>query len=400
MNRLAAIFALVVFAADGPAAELTYSDIDLPPHNYKTRPLNDPITKLIPKLESGEIKIDRSSELAFLRGLLNILEIPVSSQTLVFSTTSLQLSLISPRNPRAIYFNEEISVGFIPGGRIEIVSLDPELGGIFYIFDIPRDESPLRFDRSQRCMNCHASDDTGFVPGPVIKSVVPGPGGGSLDAFRLRQSGHGIPFEERFGGWHVTGNHSISNHWGNLTGRYIAGNITKITNNIGQNFGLEKYPAATSDILAHLVHEHQVGFINRVVEAAYRARTIDHLASGAPLTDAQNKELDQQADILARYILFKDEAPLPGPIDPDPAFKSDFLKNRRVARNGASLKDLDLQTRLFKYRCSYMVHTPIFQNLPKSIKARVHKRLSAALSAGDSESATIRQILREHHLEI
>lgn len=393
--------ALILALLSVQAEPLTYSDIDLPPHNYKTRPLNDRFTKLIPQLEANQISLDRSNEKAFLLSLLKLLEVPVSSQTLVFSTTSLQLSFISPRNPRAVYFTDDIYVGYIPGGRIEIVSLDPELGGIFYIFDIPRDDRRLRFERSNRCMNCHASDDTGYVPGLLIKSVIPGPTGGSLDAFRQRQSGHGIPFEDRFGGWHVTGKHNITNHWGNLTGRYIAGNITKITNNFGQNFSVDKYPVPTSDILPHLIHEHQVGFVNRVVEAAYRARTIQHLNPGAP-TEEQTKELDDQARILVRYILFADEVPLPGPIEPDAAYKSDFLQNKRVSKNGASLKDLDLNTRLFKHRCSYMINTPVFDKLPSILKQRVQTQLQAALTNDPAysylpteEKNAIRAILSE-----
>ena len=202
-----------------------------------------------------------------------IFGIPVSSQMLVFSTTSLQLRFISPANPRAIYFSDDVYVGYIPGGRLEVVALDPELGGIFYIFDIPREKGAIRFERSERCMNCHVSDDTGHVPGLVIKSVVPGPGGGSLDAFRGGQSGHGIPFSERFGGWHVTGQHGITNHWGNLTGRMTGGQITTLSNLPGSRFRFEKYPVATSDILPQLLHEHQAGFVNRLLEASYRART-------------------------------------------------------------------------------------------------------------------------------
>src|SRR5207249_6740608 len=156
-------------------------------------------------LEAGQIELDRSSEKAFVASLLKALDIPASSQMLVFSTTSLQLSLISPSNPRALYFNDEVYLGYVPGGRIEIVSLDPELGGIYYIFEIPKEAAPLRIERSERCMNCHAADDTGHVPGLVIKSVIPGPTGGSLIAHRLGQIGHGVRFDERFGGWYVTG---------------------------------------------------------------------------------------------------------------------------------------------------------------------------------------------------
>lgn len=382
----------------------TYRDFDAPPHRYSERKPTDKFTRMKEDFESGKIALDRSSEKAFLLSVLKVLGIPASSQLLVFSTTSLQLSLISPANPRAIYFSEDVYLGFVPGGRIEVVSLDPELGGIYYIFDIPKDTRPLRIERSDRCMNCHAGEDTGHVPGLVVKSVVPGPTGGSLTAYRLEQTGHGIPFEQRFGGWHVTGQHGITNHWGNLTGRLKAGELITLPNPPGERFNFARYPVATSDILPHLLHEHQAGFVNRVVEAGYRARTALHL-SGGKLTPEQALELDEQARIVTRYILFADEVPLPsGGIEGDTDYKTDFLANRREVAGGIALKDLDLRTRLFKHRCSYMIYSQVFTGLPPEIKQRVYRRLGGALQAEKpdkefdylppSEKRAIRSILQ------
>ena len=357
-----------------------YHEIDQPPHNYRQRTPQDRFTRLKDDFESGRIALDRSSEKAFVFSVLEALGIPAASQMLVFSTTSLQLSLISPANPRALYFNEDVYLGYVPGGRIEIVSLDPELGSIFYIFDIPTETKPLRLERSERCMNCHASEDTGHVPGLVIKSVVPGPTGGSLTAYRQAQTGHGIPFEQRFGGWHVTGRQSITDHWGNLTGRFVNEDIVRISNPPGARFNWAKYPVATSDILPQLLLEHQAGFVNRVVEASYRARTALHV-NGGKLSDAQAKELDGQAELITRYVLFADEAPLPpGGVEGDAAYKADFLRTRRAMADGISLKDLDLRTRLFKHRCSYMIYSPVFSGLPSAMKQRVYQRLGKALS--------------------
>jgi hypothetical protein len=357
----------------------SYRDIDGPPHHYRTRTPRDRFTRAMQAIENDP-RLDRSGEKAFLISFLKILGVPASSQMLVFSTTSLQLRFISPSNPRAIYFSEDIYVGYIPGGRIEVVALDPELGAVFYIFDIPREQSPIRYERSERCMNCHATDDTGYVPGLVIKSVVPAPSGGSLEGFRQLQSGHAIPFADRFGGWHVTGRHSITNHWGNVIGRYVNGELTRVPNPPGAKYQWAKYPVETSDILPHLLHEHQVGFVNRVVEAGYRARTALFIANGK-LTPAQEAELDEQAGIVTRYLLFADEVPLPaGGVDPDAAYKSDFLRDRRATIAGLALKDLDLNTRLFKHRCSYMIYGAIFQELPAVLKNRIYLRLKAALS--------------------
>src|ERR1041384_392816 len=169
---------LGILTTGAALGQANYEAIDQPPHNYWKRPLKDRFTLLKDDLEAGRVPLDYSSEKAFLISVLRAFRIPASSQMLVFSTTSLQLRFISPSNPRALFFNEDVYLGYIPGARMEIVSLDPEVGGIFYIFDIPRAGEPIRVERSDRCMNCHAGDDTGHVPGLVIKSVVPGPTGG------------------------------------------------------------------------------------------------------------------------------------------------------------------------------------------------------------------------------
>lgn len=388
-------------ASDQPA----YDDIEAPPHSYWKRTPRDPFTRLKADFESGKLPLDRSTEQAFLLSVLQALDVPVSSQMLVFSTTSLQLSLISPANPRALYFNEDVYVGHVPGGRIEIVALDPELGAIFYIFDNPPPGQPLRIERSTRCMNCHAGEDSGHVPGLVIKSVVPGPRGGSLTAYRSGQTGHEIPLADRFGGWYVTGAPDYTNHWGNLTGRLNEGTLTTLPNPPGERFSFEKYPVATSDLLPQLLHEHQAGFVNRVVEAGYRTRTMLHQGVGK-LTAEQTGELDQQARIVTRYLLFANEAPLPaGGIVGDAAYRKDFRRNSRFAADGRSLKDFDLRTRLFKHRCSYMIYSPVFTGLPPDLKRRVYWELKTALDAERpaadfaylpaDEKTAIRQILRE-----
>lgn len=376
------LIATVGLALNVPA-QPAFDAIDEPPHLYFQRRPQDKFSQMRDAIEAGRIPLDRSSEKAFLISLLKALDVPASSQLLVFSTTSLQLSLISRANPRALYFNEEIYLGYVPGGRIELASLDPTLGAIFHIFDVPIDGASLIVERSGRCMNCHAGEDTGYVPGLVVKSVMPGPNGGSLQTYRAAQTGHQIPFAERFGGWHVTGEHSITNHLGNLTGELAAGNLTKFPNLPGQYFRFENYPIATSDILPHLLHEHQVGFVNRVVEAAYRARTVLHV-SGGKLTAEQTKELETQTGIITRYLLFADEVPLPaGGIRGETAFLRDFQSNRRATADGLALKDFDLRTRLFRHRCSYMIYSSVFTGLPSELKQRVYAKLDAAL---DSQS--------------
>ncbi len=391
--------------ASGTETPLVFSDIEAPEHDYWNRTPQDPFTRIKDDLEQGRLPLDESSEKAYLESLLRALKIPAASQMLVYSTTSLQLRLISPRTPRAIYFNDEIYLGYVQGGRIEIVSVDPELGAIFYIFDIPKGGARPVADRSRRCMNCHADEDTREVPGIAIKSVIPGPTGGSLESYRRALTGHEIPLSDRFGGWHVTGDAGVGKHWGNLTGSFTPQGIVTTPLPPGERFDWSTYPVATSDLLAHLLFEHQAGFVNRVVETHYRLRSA--LARGkGKLIEQDRGDMERQVEELARYLLFTDEAALPaGGIAGDPALKTAFQEPRKAASNGESLRDLDLKTRLLRNRCSYMIYTGVFQSLPEGFRRRVYERMDRALALSPAdrdfahlepeEKTRIRQILAE-----
>ncbi|MGE3310094.1 MAG: hypothetical protein AB7O66_09000 [Limisphaerales bacterium] len=371
-------------AVEAEQAPRRFSD---PPHSYFERAPTDRFTRMKDDLESGRIPLDRAGgEKAFVVSLLSVLGIPVSSQMLVFSTTSLQLSRITPSNPRALYFNEELYLGYVPGGRLELAALDRDLGAVFYIFDIPRGDAPIRVERATRCMNCHAGEDTGHVPGLLVKSVVPGPSGGSLDSFRRGESGHGIPWEDRFGGWYLTGAGAWTNHWANTVGRSFEGVLTRIPNLLRDKVDLDRYPAATSDLLAQAVHEHQVGFVNRAVALGYRARAFADEDGGLDqLTAEHAASLEMAEEELFRYLLFEDEVALPeGGISGDPAFLEEFRKGGRKVE-GRSLRDLNLKTRLFEHRCSFMIHSSAFDGLPRIVKDRILRRLGSLLRGDEEE---------------
>jgi hypothetical protein len=395
-------------AAPVLGAEALYRQFREPPHDYFGRKPTDRFTRLKDDLESGRLRLDRTGgEKAFLRSLLEVLGIPATSQMLVFSTTSLQLSRITPSNPRALYFNDDLYLGYIPGGRLELAALDPDLGVVFYIFDIPRGEEPIQVERATRCMNCHAGEDTGYVPGLLVKSVVPGPSGGSLEAFRQGQSGHGIPWEDRFGGWYMTGQGNWTQHWANTIGRSVEGVLTRIPNPMEGRVDVSRYLEPTSDWLAQAIHEHQVGFVNRVAGLTYRARAWVQEDGGWDRLSAEHRrELDGQVEELVRYLLFTDEVPLPK-LDAtrQSAFQADFLKNRRLV-GGHSLRDLELKTRLFAHRCSFMIESPVFIGIPAEVKSRIYRRLgdvlrdeavdpqSPAVALPNEERAVIRTLLR------
>ena len=377
------------------------------PHKYLQHEPQDRFAQLRKQIEAGRVRLDTSDDKAFLASILKALDVPVSSQLLVFSASSLQSEIINPRNPRALYFNEDTYVGWVPRGKVEIISMDPEMGAMFYIFERlnPGGQTPP-ITRSEKCFNCHAGLATRRVPGLIAESLLPMLSGASLETYRREEQGHHIPLEARFGGWHLTGAHHLKEHHANMMGENVPGRgITKSRVEPGQMSDLGLHLLPTSDILPHLVHEHQIGFENRVFHAAYVMRQL--LAEGrGSLPMAAKGELEELAEELARYILFVDEAKLPKEgIEGDAEFIREFQRNKKPAAGGRSLKDFDLKTRVFKHRCSYMLHTESWLRLPAVLKDRVYFKMAEGLREQNAnpvynhlapdEKLAIRAILKE-----
>jgi hypothetical protein len=375
------------------------------PHNYLDWKPRDRFAMIKERIQQGEVKIDTSNDKAFLKSMLDALSIPASSQIMVFSASSLQSEIINPGNPRALYFNEDTYIGWVPGGLIEIIAADPEMGPMFYVYDRLRPGGAVpSVQRSTKCMNCHAGNATRRLPGLIAESLLVSRAGSSLETFRRDVQGHQIPLESRFGGWHLTGQHNISDHRANVMGIPNAGKNTIVPVEPGQYSDLSLHLLPTSDILPNLIHEHQIGFENRLVYAIYTLRQLEHENKGL-LGASAKAEVEERAEEMARYITFAEEAKFPAKgITGDPAYAEDFLRDRKVTKAGISLKDLDMKTRMFKHRCSYMLYTDTWKEAPKELKDRVYYHMALYLrDQPDAQHAhipaaermAIRSILKE-----
>jgi hypothetical protein len=406
MRFLNVFLLLSLLGASVMAAESAYRVMDFraAPHNYNEHVPKDRFAMLLKQIDKGEFQPDTSSDQALLRSLLQGLKVPVSSQMLLFSASSLQSEIINPRNPRALFFNEDTYVGYVPGGVLEIAAADPEVGPIFYVFDRLQPGGPFpRVQRGTKCFNCHGGTATKRLPGLIAESLLVSQAGSSLETYRRDEQGHQIPLENRFGGWHLTGKHHIISHKANVIGFARNGKIEKMEVVPGQSWDTAKHLLPTSDILPHLVHEHQIGFENRLVRGIYIVRQLKHDRQGM-LGLAEQAEIDAWAQDFARYVLFADEAKFPREgIQGDPDYVRDFLEGRRASKRGLSLKDLDLKTRLFKHRCSFMLYTDTWEHAPKELKDRVYYRMAEALRDAQpsmshlatEERRVIREILKE-----
>ncbi|MEM9282939.1 MAG: hypothetical protein AAGA96_14015 [Verrucomicrobiota bacterium] len=367
-----------------------FNDFDLPPHDYYLRQHEDALSRLLRKAEKGEYDFGFQTGLPFLKKMLRDLNIAESSQVLLFSQTSLQRRSIGPGNPRALYFNEDTHVAWIPGGKMEIISFDPSVGGLFFLEKSP--ETPaekVSFTRRDSCFGCHGGSATNFLPGPLGRSHFTGDTGSVLGQVPGHtRVGHAVAFEDRWGGYYVTGSPSSMEHLGNAfytreEGRFVKDPIARSSReDLTQFFDPVKLPRSDSNVVPLMVFDHQIEAQNLILEAVYRDRNWHHEAAkwGEPLgkTRADSNKL---FDRLVRYLLFADEVPFnPAGLLASSDFMEDFVERSKTDDAGNSLRHFHLQGRLFKTRLSYMIHSRMFEEAPPSMKERVYDRLWAILS--------------------
>jgi hypothetical protein len=343
---------------------------------------DDECTRLLKKVSEKKVQLDATEQKAFTTSLLTALNIPVSSQLLVFSGTASQGRKVNASNPRAIYFNDETYVGVVPGGFVEMIGVDPQNGAVFYSFEKLQKGKATVANREESCVRCHATAEG--MPGMVMRSIIPTATGSTFQNFENSKGGHQNPFVDRFGGWMVTSAQPLGQTREGQLGEQApdGAKYTHITP--GQMYAPDLHLTQNSDIVAHLVHEHQLGFINRMANVT--AYTLDGRRRTRTRGKVDTAFLDDLVRPLIRYILFADEAALPeGGIVGDPAFMQDFAQNRKPSKSGISLKDFDLKTHIFKYRCSYMIYTRQWREMPPLAKERVYALLKEALSGKDSQ---------------
>ena len=373
---------------------------------YMTAKPNDAIAKLQKKIDAGEVTLEFDAKWGYLPSLLTALKIPASSQSLVFSKTSFQLDKISPSSPRAIYFGDDVYLGWVLRGNvIEIADVDPALGAVFYTIEQQAQAKP-KFDRQlHNCLQCHDSVlNTGGVPGFVMQSVYVDRYGYPLPASHNPVSSDHSPLKEKFGGWWVSGTHGAQPHMGNVVAAqaardignaqvYIDGLDLKKTGNqadISARFNSKMYYRTTSDIVALSLLAHQTTLHNLMTQAA--------LDAGTPAADAS-------AEALVRGLLFIGESALTDRIVGSSAFAADFVAQGPRDAQGRSLRELDLKTRLMKYPLSYLIYSDGFDGLPASVKSYVGRRVADVLDGREdrkefatmtaAERKAVREILTE-----
>lgn len=384
---------------------------DAPIYYRTSKTLNDQITRLNSQLERGEVELKWEPKNGYLRSVLDALGVPISSQLLVFSKTSLQMLHISPASPRALYFNDNVYVGQVRNSKsLELIAFDATQGAVFYVLGEEKVEKPS-FERAQLdCVQCHIAQATRGVPGVVVRSVVTTAKGLPKGGAPIYTMGHETPLADRWGGWYVTGSPSPQAHLGNIDTAGAPQTFGKNLPNLKGTIEISQFLGEHSDIVAHLVLAHQTQMHNLVTETNYRYRlgvhadTVKAKKEGREFTEPSEetrRQYEKAAEATLRYLLFTNEAHIASPIQGSSPFAAEFAALGPRDRKGRSLRDFDLQKRIFKYPCSYLIYSDAFDAIPGPAREYLLKRLLEVLSGRDQSvdfaglTAEVRQAILE-----
>ncbi len=314
---------------------------------------------------------ERSGPSSYLEDFLDTFDIPAASQSLVFSKTSLQASRIRPKNPRAIYFNDEIYVGWVPGGDyLEVSAPSPETGTNFYVVEMDGDRPEL-VRENHDCLQCHGGSFTRDIPGHLVRSVYPDLSGQPIFKAGTRVVDQTTPIHERWGGWLVTG--AEMNHKGNSI--Y---NETSAGAAFSSEFTIEDVPnngylSEGSDVVAQLVLAHQAQLHTLLADLVLSTRRAFHdqrimdelLKREDPISESTARRIKHASDKVLKYMFFVDEADIPKIEIADSPFAQAFHNRGPKDSKGRSLYQLRVNRRMFRYPFSYIVYTDTFNDLPK-----------------------------------
>jgi hypothetical protein len=401
-SRLALVGSIAAGVIVGLAAsppQLSDVSADLvrePALEYFTAPTNDAVARLKGDLQRGAAQLAFDDTQGYLPSILEALHLPSESQLLIFSKTSVQSRFINPRNPRALYFNDAVTVGYIPGADyLEFAAEDPRQGVIFYTLDQRRADQPA-IERRDFCLSCHYANATLDVPGLLVRSVAATATGSTAPRLANFVSDHRSPFDERWAGHYVTGRSGTLKHLGNAT-YASSGDPNSVTagerlnvQSVSERFDAGRYASPHSDIVALLVFEHQMRMTNLLTRIGWDAR----VALQAGRQDAPAIVAGAAAEVVD-YLLFVDETPLTDKITGTSEFAQKFSAAGPADHNGRSLRQPDLSTRLLRFPCSYMIYSDVFDALPVQARDAIFRRLWDVLSARETGSRYARLSLAD-----
>jgi hypothetical protein len=242
----------------------------------------------------------------------------------------------------------------------------------------------------------------------LVRSVATASDGRALQQFGQYVSDQRSPFEERWGGWYVTGKNISMRHMGNTTITMLQTSSPMVANkpvtpeSLRGTFDTAAYLSPYSDIVALMVFEHQMHMMNLLTRIGWEVRYAEYSEHvkgptllESPIQAPSVPNLTDTAKELVDYLFFVDEVPLPARVQGTSGFTEKFSAQGPSDSKGRSLRQFDLERRLMRYPCSYMIYSQAFDALPDQARSAIYQRMWQILSGRERDARYARLSLAD-----
>ena len=386
---------------------------ELDPINYSESQAEDVISDYFANAENAT-SWQREGPSGYLSAFLEAFDIPAVSQTLVFSKTSLQADRIHPKNPRAIYYNDDIYVGWVPNSDLlEISVSSPKTGTNFYTV-APSDGFPKLTRQTHDCLRCHGGSFTRDVPGHLVRSVYPDSDGQPIFKAGTHFTDQSTPLEDRWGGWLVS--RSPMKHMGNTIFQETDRGADQGTSFTLKDVPNNGYLANGSDIVSLLILGHQTQLHTLMADLTIKTRRALHdqkvmdelLQRNEALSDSTRSRIKHAADKVLKCMFFVDEIDLPKIDLSRSAFAKVFTERGPKDSKERSLYQLRMDGRMLRLPFSYLIYSDTFSKMPPEALDYLWAEIGRILDSSSSryegyegisrrEKEAIKEILLETH---
>ena len=187
--------------------------------------------------------------------------------------------------------------------------------------------------------------------------------------------------DRRWGGFYVTGSHGSQE----IMGNFVIDDLDKLRNldlavngnkaDLSEYLDTSPYISGGSDIVALMVMEHQVEVQNRISRVNFESRTRIH--QQGVITELEVEALIQP---LLESLFMLNEVSLTDEVAGTSGFAEYFQSLGPEDKMGRSLREFDLQTRIFKYPLSYLIYSEAIDALPNAVKNVLYRRIRQILA--------------------
>jgi len=142
-----------------------------------------------------------------------------------------------------------------------------------------------------------------------------------------------------------------------------------------------------------MILEHQSEAYNLLTKANFVTQELRSRGKNAELDEEARDKVRDAVRPLVEHLCFLDEFPLSHPVSGNESFRSYFEGVRHATEFTQPIRQLDMQTRMFRSPVSYLLHAETFELIDTELQSAIAKGIETCMLAQGVEDSQWRSVV-------